>query len=54
MANDTVFEEVSLEKLNRFYLMRHHFLSKAGKNKLEKLISAICGLHSQFPMTPLL
>jgi len=54
MVNNTVFEEVSLEKLNRFYLMRHHLLSKAGKDKLEKLISDICGLHSQFPMTPLL
>ena len=52
MANNTVFEEVSLEKLNRFYLMRHHLLSKAGKDKLEKLVSDICGFHSQLAMTP--
>ena len=52
MANNTVFEEVPLEKLNRFYLMRHHLLTKAGKNKVERVVSDICGLHSQLAMTP--
>ena len=54
MANNTVFEEVSLEKLNRFHLMRHNLLTKAGKDQLERVISDICGLHSQLAMTPTL
>lgn len=54
MATNTASEEVSLEKLNRFYLMRHHLSSKARKDKLEGVVSDICGLHSQFAMTPLL
>ena len=54
MANNTVFEEVSLEKLNRFHIMSHHLLTKAGKNQLERVINDICGLHSQLAMTPTL
>ena len=50
MAESTVFE-VSLEELNRFYLMKHYLLSKVEKDKLEKLVRDICGLHSQFPTT---
>ena len=51
MAANTV-SEISLGVLNRFYLMRHHLLTKVGKDKLERVISDICGLHSQLAMTP--
>lgn len=43
-----------MEKLNRFRLMRHNLLTKAGKDQLERVISDICGLHSQLAMTPTL
>jgi len=47
-------ETISLEKVNRLYLIKHHLFRKAGKNHLVKVVDDVCGLHAQVPLTPYL
>lgn len=43
---------IPLERLTRFYLMNHSLLHKSKKQNVANVASAICGLHSQLPLTP--
>jgi len=45
-------EKVSLKRVSRFYCLKHHLLCKAKKNEIEKVVSDVCGLHAQLPLTP--
>lgn len=45
-------ETLSLEKVRRLYLIKHHLFPKAKKNQLLSVVSDICGLHAQAPVTP--
>ncbi|MEM2102468.1 MAG: winged helix DNA-binding domain-containing protein [Candidatus Bathyarchaeia archaeon] len=45
---------ISLQKMTRFYLQNHFLLHKAKKRNVVDVISALCGLHSQLPLTPYL
>ena len=49
-AEDAVM--VSPERLTRFYLANHFLLHKAGKQHIVDVTGAVCGLHSQLPLTP--
>ncbi|HID92708.1 MAG TPA: winged helix DNA-binding domain-containing protein [bacterium (Candidatus Stahlbacteria)] len=43
---------ISLKKVNRFYLAKHHLSQKAKSDTLLKVISDICGLHAQVASSP--
>jgi hypothetical protein len=43
---------VPLERLTRFYLLRHCLLRKADRRDLVVVAGAVCGLHAQLPLTP--
>lgn len=45
-------ETISLEKVTRLYLIKHHLFRKAGKNHLVKVVDDVCGLHAQASATP--
>jgi uncharacterized protein YcaQ len=47
-------ETISLEKLNRLYLIKHHLFQKASIRNLVKVVDDVCGLHTQAPTTPYL
>lgn len=47
-------EELSVEKVRRFYLMRHHLLHKAQRKDFAKVVKDVCGLQAQMPLTPYL
>jgi len=47
-------EQVSLKRISRFYCLKHHLLHKAEKSDIEKVVSDVCGLHAQVPLTPYL
>lgn len=48
------YETISLEMVNRLYLIKHHLFQKARKNDLAKVVGDICGLHAQASLTPYL
>jgi len=43
---------IPLERLTRFYLVNHSLLHKSKKQNVPNVAGAICGLHSQLPLTP--
>jgi DNA glycosylase AlkZ-like len=47
-------EKVSMDKVRRLYLSKHHLLKKASKKDLDKVVSDICGLHAQAARSPYL
>jgi len=47
-------ETISMEKVTRLYLLKHHLFKKAEKNKLVKVVDDVCGLHAQASATPYL
>jgi len=47
-------ETISMEKVNRLYLIKHHLFKKAKKNELVKVVDDVCGLHAQASATPYL
>ncbi|MBX5327118.1 MAG: winged helix DNA-binding domain-containing protein [Candidatus Bathyarchaeia archaeon] len=47
-------EIISLQKVARFYLQNHFLLHKTKKRNVTDAIGALCGLHSQVPLTPYL
>ena len=47
-------EKLSIEKVTRLYLTKHHLLKKAKKNQLVKVVNDVCGLHAQALLTPYL
>jgi len=47
-------ETISLGKVNRLYLTKHHLFRKARKDHLVKVVDDVCGLHAQVPLTPYL
>jgi len=47
-------EKISLAKLNRLYLIKHHLFQKASRKDLVKVVDHVCGLHAQAPATPYL
>jgi len=48
------YETISMETVNRLYLIKHHLFQKAGKNDLVKVVADVCGLQAQTPLTPYL
>jgi len=44
--------QAPLKRVSRFYCLKHHLLHKAKKNDIEKVVSDVCGLHAQVPLTP--
>jgi len=46
------YETISLEMVNRLYLIKHHLFQKARKNDLVKVVDDVCGLHAQAFETP--
>jgi len=47
-------ETISLEMVNRLYLIKHHLFQKARKKDLAKVVGDICGLQAQASLTPYL
>jgi len=47
-------EAISMEKVNRLYLIKHHLFRKAKKKDLIKVVDHVCGLHAQASATPYL
>jgi len=47
-------ETISLENVNRLYLIKHHLFQKAKENSLVEVVNDVCGLHAQASATPYL
>jgi len=51
---EVVSETLSLETVNRLYLIKQHLFHKAKKGRLVKVVDDVCGLHAQASATPYL
>ncbi len=47
-------EKVSLDRVRRLYLIKHHLFKKANRKDLVKAVGNICGLHAQAAKSPYL
>ena len=47
-------EKVSMDKVRRLYLIKHHLFRKASRKDLVKVVSDVCGLHAQAARSPYL
>jgi uncharacterized protein YcaQ len=47
-------ETISIEKVRRLYLVKHHLFKKAGRKDLVKVVGDVCGLHAQAATSPYL
>jgi uncharacterized protein YcaQ len=47
-------ETLSMKKVTRLYLIKHHLFQKATKQNLVKVVDDVCGLHAQAAATPYL
>jgi uncharacterized protein YcaQ len=47
-------ETISMDKVRRLYLVKHHLFKKAGRKDLVKVVGDVCGLHAQAATSPYL
>jgi uncharacterized protein YcaQ len=45
-------EKVSMSKIRRLYLIKHHLLKKADRKDVVRVVGDVCGLHAQAAMSP--
>ena len=47
-------ETITMEKLTRLYLLKHHLFKKANREDLVEVVGDVCGLHAQAATGPYL